>query len=88
MSIKLFLPPSLNYLAKGKVLFEVNGETVGECLNHLVNLFPVMKEALFLGKRLQPTIEVLVNQKENAEAEVLVKKLKDGDEIEIKTDRH
>jgi molybdopterin converting factor small subunit len=87
MSIKLFLPTSLSYLAKGKDLFEVNGRTVGECLNELVSLVPVMKEALFLGKRLQPTIEVLVNQ-ESTDADGLAKKLKDGDEIHIKMNRH
>jgi molybdopterin converting factor small subunit len=88
VSIKLFLPAGLSYLAKGKELFEVNGSTVGECLNQLVSLFPVMKEALFLGKRLQPTIEVLVNQEESADAEVLAKELRDGDEIHIKMNRH
>ena len=88
MSIKLFLPTSLNYLAKGQDLFEVNGGTVGECLNQLVSLVPVMKETLFLGQRLQPTIKVLVNQEESAEAEVLAKKLNDGDEIHIKPNRH
>jgi len=89
MSIKLFLPTSLNYLANGRDLFEVNGNTVGECLNQLVSLVPVMKNALFFesGDRLHPTIKVLVNQ-ESDDAEVLAKKLKDGDEIEIKTNRH
>jgi len=87
MSIKLFLPVSLSNLAKGKDWFEVNGKTVGECLNQLVSLAPVMKEALFLEDRLCPTIKVSVNQ-ESVDAEVLTKELKDGDEIEIKTERH
>ena len=89
MSIKLFLPASLSYLAKGEDLFEVNGKTVGECLGQLVSLVPVMKKVLFYdsGDRLQPTIKVLVNQ-ESADAEALSKKLNDGDEIQIKTKRH
>ncbi len=87
MSIKLFLPTGLGYLAKGKDLFEVNGKTVGECLNQLVSFVPLMKEALFLGNKLHPTIKVLVNQ-ESGGAEVLAKKLNDGDEIQIKTERH
>ncbi len=89
MSIKLFLPASLSYLAKGEDLFEVNGKTVGECLDQLVSLVPVMKKVLFYdsGDRLQPTITVLVNQ-ESTDAEVLAKKLNDGDEIQIKTKRH
>ena len=88
MSIKLFLPKSLSHLSKGKDLFEVNGRTVGECLNQLVGLVPAMKEALFyeLG-RLVPGIKVLVNQ-ESTDAEGLARELKDGDEIQIKIDRH
>lgn len=89
MSVKLFLPRSLNYLAEGKDLFEVNGRTVGECLDQLVNLVPAMEKVLFYDSRdrLQPTIKVLVNE-ESADAEGLARKLNDGDEIEIKTERH
>ena len=88
MSIKLFLPKSLSHLSKGKDLFEVNGRTVGECLNQLISLVPVMKETLFYESgRLVPTIKVLVNQ-ESTDAEGLAKELKDGDEIQIKMDRH
>lgn len=88
MIIKLILPTSLSRLAKGKELFEVTGKTVGECLNQLVSLVPVMKETLFYESgRLVPRIEILVNQ-ESAGTEGLAKELKDGDEIRIKMDRH
>ncbi len=89
MSVKLFLPSGLIYLTKGKELFELNGKTVGECLNQLVSIAPIMKGALFYesGDWLHPTIKVLVNQ-ESVDAEVLAKQLKDGDEIEIRTNRH
>jgi molybdopterin converting factor small subunit len=88
MSIKLFLPKSLSHLSKGKDLFEVNGRTVGECLNELVGLVPVMKETLFYESgRLVPSIKVLVNQ-ESTDVEGLAKELKDGDEIQIKIDRY
>lgn len=87
MGIKVFLPTSLSYLAEGKDLCEVNGKTVSECLNHLVALIPVLKETLFLGNSLHPTIKVLVNQ-ESVDAEGLIKELKDGDEIEIKMERY
>jgi molybdopterin converting factor small subunit len=91
MSIKVYLYSSyLAYIAKGKHLFDVNGKTVGECLNHLVNLFPEMKEALFaktgrvLAKKgvLHPYIKVLVN-KESAGTESMARKVKDGDVIYI-----
>ena len=88
MSIKLFLPKSLSHLSKGKDLFEVNARTVGECLNELVGLVPVMKETLFYESgRLVPGIKVLVNQ-ESTDVEGLAKELKDGDEIQIMMDRH
>ncbi len=89
MSIKLFLPDSLSHLAKGENFFEVNGKTVGECLDQLVSLFPVMKQVFFYDSRdrLQPTIKVLVNQ-ESTDPEGLAKRLNDGDEIQIKTERH
>jgi molybdopterin converting factor small subunit len=61
---------------------------VGECLNELVGLVPVMKETLFYESgRLVPSIKVLVNQ-ESTDVEGLAKELKDGDEIQIKIDRY
>jgi molybdopterin converting factor small subunit len=89
MSMKLFLSRNLTYLAKGKDVFEVNGETVGECLNHLVSLVPVMKKSLLYesGDRLYPHVRVQVN-KRSADAEGLAKKVNDGDEIHIMLKRH
>ncbi len=89
MSISLFLPANLSKLAKGKDWFEVNGKTVGECLNQLVRLAPIMKNVLFCesGDKLTWTFKVFVNQ-ESIDAEGLAMKLEDGDEIEIKTTLH
>ncbi len=89
MSIKLFLPASLSNVAKCNDWFEVNGKTVGECLNQLVNLVPELKNVLFCesGDNLTWTIKVLVNQ-ESIDAAGLATKLKDGDEIQIKTTMH
>ena len=84
MSIKLHLPNRLSRTTKGKFLFEVNGNTVGECLNHLVGIIPKMNKALFYetGKALNPYVKVMVN-KETADVEGLAKEVKDGDEIHI-----
>ncbi len=89
MSINLFLPANLSKLAKGKDWFEVNGKTVGECLNQLVSLVPALKNVLLSesGDRLSWTFKVLVNQ-DSTDAEGLATKLEDGDEIEIKTTLH
>ncbi len=89
MSIKLFLPASLSNSAKCKDWFEVNGKTVGECLNELVSLVPALKNVLFSesGDKLSWTFKVLVNR-DSTDAEGLATKLEDGDEIEIKTTLH
>jgi molybdopterin converting factor small subunit len=87
MSIKLYVLGGLSVITEGKHLFEVNGKTVGECLNYLVTLLPKMKEALFYRTgdtlALYSNIEVLINEKSTG-AEGLAKEIKDGDEIHIK----
>jgi len=87
MGVKLYVLGSLSVITKGKQLFEVNGKTVGECLNKLVSLIPRMKERLFYETgetfALSSRIKVLVNE-ESTEAEGLAKEVKDGDEIHIK----
>jgi len=61
----------------------VEGRTVGECLNHLINQFPGMREALFAKKdKLLNTVEILLNHI-SAYPNELVKSVKDGDEIHI-----
>ena len=52
MSIKLFLSANLSRVAKGTEGFEVDGETVGECVDELVSLVPAMRNALFYESRL------------------------------------
>lgn len=87
MSIKLNIRGSLSAITKGRQLFEVNGRTVGECLNQLIELVPGMKEAIFFDKgealAIRSRIQVKVNE-EFIDTEGLVKEVKDGDEIYIK----
>lgn len=62
---------------------EVEGKTVGECLDHLVKQYPALKEALFeKGNKLRNTMEIYVNL-ESAYPDELAKPVKDGDEIHI-----
>ncbi len=84
MSIKLYLPDRLSRLVKNKFLFELNGETVGECLKQLISLAPTLKRSFFneSGKELDDRILVFVN-KEDVGSEGLEKKVKDGDVIHI-----
>jgi molybdopterin converting factor small subunit len=67
----------------GLEVVAVEGNTVGECLNHLVSQYPGMKEALFeKDGRLLNVIEIYVNM-ESAYPDELAKAVQDGDEIHI-----
>jgi len=62
---------------------EVNGNTVGECLNHLIKQFPGMKKQLFSkNDNLFENIIISVNG-ESAYPKQLAKPVKDGDELTI-----
>ena len=90
MSIKLILSSNLTYLLKGKEVFEVGGETVGECINHLVSVFPAIRNAIFYesGTHLNQSVTVLVNEESAEGRDRLAKAVKDGDEIHIMLKRH
>ena len=77
-------------LTKGPQSIEVNGETVGQCLNDLVGLFPAIKNELFFGvyDRLYDHVQVKVNRKKVDAEDRLTKKIKDGDEIDIVLQGH
>ena len=47
MSVKINVRPGMQQLANDRDVVEVNGKTVGECLNQLVEQFPAMKNELF-----------------------------------------
>jgi len=85
MSVKLLVEGGLTAMTRGKNIIEVDGRTVGECLNHLVTLIPKLKEALFFEKEggvaLRSNIEVLVN---GSRTEALSTAVKDGDQLHIK----
>ena len=85
MGVKVCVEGGLTAMTKGKNMLEVSGDTVGECLEHLVTLIPKLKEALFFEKEkshaLRSNIELLVN---GSQTEDLSKAVKDGDQIHIK----
>ncbi len=61
----------------------VEGTTVGECLNQLIEQFPRMEKALFAGKdKLLNVVEVFVNQS-SAYPNELARPVKDGDNIHL-----
>ena len=83
MSIKVNINPLLFQYTNDKDMVEVNGETVGQCIDHLVEQFPGMKQVLFAKNgKLLSYVDIYVN-KESAYPEELAKQVKDGDELHI-----
>jgi molybdopterin converting factor small subunit len=83
MSIKVNIHSTLAYYTNGQAVVEVDGSTVGQCLNELVKKLPETKKVLFdKGGGLHNYIEVYINQ-ESAYPDELAKPVNDGDELDI-----
>ncbi len=81
MAIKVNIHVTHRQFVNGLEAVEVNGSTVGECLNDLIKRFPGMEKALFAGNHsLLRTVEIYVNQV-SAYPNELLKPVKDGDDI-------
>ena len=83
MSIKINIPSYMKSFTNNMEVVEVNGSTVGKCLNHLIKQSPGMKKQLFSkNDNLFENIIISVNG-ESAYPEQLAKPVKDGDELTI-----
>ena len=83
MSITVSIHQSLRHLTGGNAIVEVNGSTVGQCLNELVERFPGIKHRLFDKKgKLLNYIDIYVNL-ESSYPKELAMPVKDGDKISI-----
>ena len=83
MSMKINVRPGMQHLTHDQDVVEVNGSTVGECLNQLVQQFPAIENVLFDedGKVLS-YVDIYVNEK-SSYPEELAKPVKGGDELYI-----
>ena len=86
MSIKIHIHPNLFGYTKDIETAEVDGKTVGECLQNLIELFPGLDKGLFMKKKieLQPVFDIWINDS-SAFPNELEKPVKDGDEVYITT---
>ncbi len=83
MSVKINIPSYMKSSTNNMEVVEVDGKTVGECLNHLTKQLPGMKKQLFSkDDNLFENIIISVNG-ESAYPEQLTKPVKDGDELNI-----
>lgn len=85
MTIKINIPSYMRSFTNNMKAVEVNGNTVGECLNHLTKQFPDIKKRLFSKDGdLFENIIMSING-ESAYPEQLIKPVQDGDELKIVT---
>ncbi len=83
MGIKIDIHPTLHQFTNGQAVAEVNGDTVGQCLDDLVKQFPSIEKILFDKKgKLLSYVDIYVNL-ESSYPEELAKPVKDGDELHI-----
>ena len=83
MPVKWNLYPWLNAAAGGIKAVEVKGETIGECLDRVDDMFPGIKERLMNQEgSVRPYIFILLNGV-NTYPEELLMPVKNGDEISI-----
>lgn len=88
MSIKINIPGHSRHFTNNIRVVEVDGNTVGECLNHLVKKFPEIKTGLFdKDGELLNYFSIYVNG-ESAYPEELIKPVKDGDELHYRIDNY
>ena len=83
MSIEVSIHQALRHLTNSQAMVKVNGNTVGQCLNDLVNQFPGIKPKIFDKKgKLLNYIDIYVNL-ESSYPEELAMPVKDGDQLHI-----
>jgi molybdopterin converting factor small subunit len=83
MPAKVHIHVTHRQYTNGLEVVAVEGNTVGECLNHLIKQFPGMEKALLAKKdKLLNVVEVFINH-ETAFPNELIKPVKDGDEIHL-----
>ena len=83
MSVRINIPSYLQPYTDEKEVIEVNGNTVGECLGHLITQFPDIKKMVFQEDgRLLDYISIYANGAFAHEDE-LAQPVKDGDELHL-----
>jgi len=83
MAVRVHIHTTHRQLTDGADVVAVEGNTVGECLNRLIQRFPGMEKALFAKKdKLLNNVEVYLNHA-SAYPNELIKPVKDGDEIHV-----
>ena len=81
--VKVHIHATHRRFTNGLEVVAAEGNTVGECLNHLIKQFPGMEKALFAKKdKLLNNVEVFINHT-TAYPNELIKPVKDGDDLHL-----
>jgi molybdopterin converting factor small subunit len=82
LSIEISLHKTHRRYTDGKEIVEVEGETVGGCLQRLVEKYPPLEKEIFKNGKLNPLIEVYLDGA-SAYPNEMLKPVKDGDRIDL-----
>ncbi len=83
MSAKVHIKPIVYKHAHNLIVAEVDGDTVGQCFDHLVRQFPGIEKDLFdKDGKLLSYVNIFVNG-ESAHPEDLARPVKDDDDIYV-----
>jgi molybdopterin converting factor small subunit len=83
MSVEIFLSPTLQTLVDDLPVVDVSGNTLGECLNDLLQKYPQLKAVLLdTNLELRRDYMIYING-ENAYPEESSRPLKNGDKLNL-----
>jgi len=83
MGVKVKIHPFIRHIVNNQEIVEVEGKTVGQCLDWLVNRFPETRKWLFKKDgSLNELVDIYING-ENAVPGEMAKPVKDGDLLDI-----
>ena len=83
MSVRIRIPWFLQNATGGAKAVEVNGATVGDCLNELVARFPASREEIFDAEgKLSPFTDIHLGGR-SIRREGLARPVQNGDELAI-----
>ncbi len=82
--VTIHIPTPLRNYTEGRATLDLEGTTVGEILNHMVEQFPDLKQHLFDEQgHLRPFVNIFVNDEDIRHREGLNTPVKDGDTVSL-----
>jgi len=83
MSVRVIIPASLSDWFSGRDEAQCRGRTLSECLDHLEQQFPGLKEKLIGDDPARPRVLIFINGENIRSMDGINSRVQDGDEIGI-----